>query len=213
MKIILKNKEFEGVRKNMKKRNNKILGATMLSVLAVVFIAGLLFNMQVTEPIIKEQNVKEKEWHVYPVGDMSGADGTTFFCYIMLYPHPASDPISVTYASNLSNASAYEYADCINCSMTGETPYNTAFDIALKFEVDGNDTYNVTGSTWMDSWIRCYYNETGLSISSLLMSEVTIGTDGSNTKWMHFVANNSGSGYQSSKGQSYNGAYKLEIYG
>ena len=195
------------------KKNKKYVGASMIIVLIAVFVCAMLYNTQVTKPVFETQIIEQKQWEIRALGDASVGDGDTGFMYIMLYPHPASDPISTTYATNLSNGTAYEFADCVNCSMTNETPYTTAFDIALKIQVGGDDGYNATGGTWEINWTRMYYNETGLSISGEAMSEVIIATDGVTNRWYHYVLNNSGAGYQFSKGQDYNGSYNFEVWG
>jgi len=191
----------------------KILGASMLTAIGVVIISGILFNMQVTEPLVEKQVQQEQgKWELWPLGDASVVSGDTGFMYGMYYPHQG-DP-GTAYASNLSNASAYEYSDSLNASMTGETPYNTAFDIVFKFQVGGDEGYNTSASAWVDEWVRAYLNETiSLSISAEAMTEVVIGTDGSSNRWYHYYLNNSGSGYTLSKGEKTNMSINFEVYG
>ena len=197
----------------MKTKSRKILGASMLSVLTAMFIIGILFNAQVTEPIVENQITMDRvrEWGVRPLADADPGAGNTGFMYGYFYPH--TDNMQDAYNVNLSNATAYEYSDSINSSMTGETPYETTFDIILKFRVNSTDGYNSSAGAWQDGWVRAYLNETLLSISAEQMTEVVIGTEATTYRWYHYCLNNSGAGYTISKGEKLNMSINFEVYG
>jgi len=199
--------------KKNKKKRDIIFGSAMLSAFLITLTVLFVFNAQVTEPIIVEKEViEQREWKPVHLGDASVADDVTGFMYIMIYPHQA-DP-GTAYASNLSNSSAHEYSDSLNCSLTGETPYNTAVDIVYKFQICADDGYNSSGATWENSWIRAYCNESlAWSISAEAMTLVSISNDGTSHRWVHFYLNNGGSGYQLSKGESFNVSFNFEVYG
>ena len=129
----------------------------------------------------------------------------------MIYPH--TDNMEDNYNVNLSNATAYEFSDSINSSMTGETPYETTFDLLWKFQVNSTDGYNTSASAWQDGWVRAYLNETLLSISAEAMTEIVIGTEATTYRWYYYCLNNSGSGYTISKGEKLNMSINFEVYG
>ena len=192
--------------------DKQILGIGMISALAVSFIAVLLISTNVFGPIAEKQvqEMKAKEWIPVPLADAVDGDGNTGFITGYIYPHEA-DP-GTAYASNLSTGTAYEYSNDLNTSMTGETPYDTTFDIVIKMQVSSADGYNSTGTTWEDSWIRCYLNCSTLSISASEMTEVSIADDGSTQRWVHYYLNNGGSGYTISRGTTFQMDMNFEAY-
>ena len=183
---------------------NRLLGSAMATVLIASAITGIVLLANLQEPIT-QTTVEEKKWVRHPLGDGNPGAGNTGLMYFMAYPHQA-DP-GTAYASNLSNATAYEFSDVGDAEMTGETPYNTAFDFVMKVRVNNTDGYNTSGSTWEDTWVRANLTvdfDFAGDISDSAMTEVVIGTEGTTYRWYHYYLNNAGSGYTITKGETYN---------
>jgi len=198
-------KKYMEVKINMKRK--KTLAVSMLLAISVVAIAGVLLSTQMSEPFIQneiyEEQIKIREKWVPQVGDADPGSGNSGFMYFMAYPHQA-DP-GTTYASNLSNATAYEFLDSWDGEMTGETPYSTTFDFVMKVRVNNTDGYNT--SSWEDDWVKANISvdfDYASDVSDLDMTEIVIGTQDTTYRWYHYYINNGGSGYTITKGESYN---------
>lgn len=200
-------------------KHKNILGATMLLAIFVCAVAGLLFITQMSEPFVQnnvyEEQIKAREKWVQQVGDADPGAGVSGFFYFMKYPHQAVP--GTAYASNLSNDSAsggaYEFTDSWDCELTNETPWGTAYDYVMKIGVNGTDGYNI--SSWEDDWTKANISvdfDWTSDVTDLDMSEVVIGTDGSDYRWYHYYANNAGAGYTCTKGESDNATANWYIY-
>jgi len=187
-----------------KKHKASIRNSLLVSALLVGVICSMvaLVNMNPTGIISK---VSEREWKPIPTGDGPHTPGTCAFLSFGAYPHSATP--GTTYANNVSNATAYEFRDFLNGEMTGETPYNTAFDFLLKFVVNSTVGYNVSGSRWMDSWVRanltCNF-EFAADIGPLASMTIVQIQNNTAHAWYYAYMNNGGAGYQITKGESYN---------
>jgi len=183
--------------------DKQILGIGMISALAVSFIAVLLISTNVFGPIAEKQvqEMKAKEWIPVPLADAVDGDGNTGFITGYIYPHEA-DP-GTAYASNLSTGTAYEYSNDLNTSMTGETPYDTTFDLVVKMCINDSHAYNTSDSSWELGWVNATATCADLSIGAdTAMTEVSIGNG--TYMFVHYYLNNGGAGYQISHGETYN---------
>ena len=159
----------------------------------------LFLSLDAFSPVV-ERIVFEKRKVVLAVGDP--AAGESGFFYYMVYPHQAAP--AVAYASNLSTASAYEYATSGTVSCTGETPFGTAFDLVVKVGVNVTDGWNTTDSRWDDSFVWCTLSCADLGVGAdTNMTEYQIANN-SGYRWMQYVLNNGGVGYTIVEGQSFN---------
>ena len=173
----------------------------MVGVLFTFFAMGILLGANISETITTQSLVEEKRRPTLVVGDADPGDNSGFF-YFMIYPHQG-DP-GTAYASNLSNASAYEYSDSGNASCTGETPYSTTFDIVVKVGVTDEDGYYTGNGTREPGWNWCLLTCADLGISAdTNMTEQFIGNTTSYA-WYHYYLNNGGSGYTIIEGESFN---------
>ena len=166
-----------------------------------VFVTALFVASNVMQPVVENQIYEPmRKTVLVPLGDGNPGDNTGLF-YFMIYPHQA-DP-GTAYASNLSNATAYEFSDYGNQSCTGETPYApTTFDIVLKIGITDEDGKNTSG--WQDSFNWCHITCADLSIGAdTNMSEQVIGTGGTYA-WYHYYMNNGGSGYTIEENEDFN---------
>jgi hypothetical protein len=134
-------------------------------------------------------------------GDANPGDNSGFF-YFMIYPHQASP--GTAYATNLSNATAYEYSDSGNVSATGETPYSTTFDIVLKVGITDEDGQWTRNNTWNPdyAWMLLTCADLGIGADTN-MTEIEIANT-STYCWRHYYLNNGGSGYTIIEGQNFN---------
>jgi hypothetical protein len=180
------------------KRLGIILGC--LTALCTIF---LVMAAIMTQPVIENQIMKMNEKRV-PFLVMGDGDpgGATGFFYFMIYPHQAVP--GTAYASNLSNASAYEYSDVGDAVAIGDTPYGTTFDIVIKVGVTDDDGVNTTTSNWDDTYMWANLTCADLSIGAdTAMTELEI-VNGSSYRYMHYYMNNGGAGYTITEGQSFN---------
>ena len=186
----------------------------MLTALIAGLTSAVLILSIVMQPVVEQQTMEIRdEWVEHPLGDASPGTGNTGFMYIMVYPHSGNP--GTDYQSNLSNATAYEYSDSTSGELTGETPFNTAVDYVMKVRVNKTDGYNESGSSWQNDWVRANITidfDYASDVSDLGMTEVEIGTGGS-YRWYHYYANNAGSGYQITKGETFDiTALTFDVY-
>lgn len=164
---------------------------------ATVLYLGFIIG----QPVIENKLMPEHREPMLVTGDADPGDNSGFF-YFMIYPHQA-DP-ATAYASNLSNATAYEFSDVGNTTCTGETPYSTTFDIAIKVGATNEDTYYTANQTKNDAWNWCLLTCADLGIGAdTNMSQICIGNN-TDYVWYHYYLNNGGAGYTITEGQSFN---------
>jgi len=197
-------------KKKKEKTNNRLVKASVVCCLFAGIVAALVLLVSVENvvenEVIEISQVRQLKRVPLVVGDASLASGETCVMYVMSYPR-AADP-STTYASNLSNATAYEFYDGLNSEMTGETPYDTAFDLVIKVGVNTTHAWNSTGSSWELGWVNATLLCADLNFSSdVAMSEVQIATS---TSWLfvHYYIQDAdggqGNGFQISHGETFN---------
>lgn len=178
------------------KKTGLIFGA----IIAVV-VSGMFLSYIVSKPLVEQNLMVEQRETVLVTGDANPGDNSGFF-YFMIYPHQATP--GTAYASNLSNATAYEYSDTGNTTATRETPYSTTFDIIIKVGITNEDGYYTANQTRNPNYNWCLLTCTDLSISAdTNMTEVFIGNT-TTYAWYQYYMNNGGSGYTISEGQSFN---------
>ena len=187
--------------KNNVKKAGVIRGA-VLGTAGCVFVAFMLLTMNAGNVVVDMVDVPVRVLKPVNLGDANPAANETFVAYVMSYPHQA-DP-GTAYASNLSNATAYEFYDGTDSEMTGETPYDTTFDLVVKIGVNATHGWNSTGSTWEMGWINATLTCADLSISQdTACSEQQINA-GDDWNYVHYYLDNSGSGYTRSHGETFN---------
>jgi len=188
----------------MQTKNKSILKAgTLLTCFVIAAVAGIMVLSQLQEPIINTISSTPRTWK--SVGDGTIAAGASGFCYFMTYPHSA-DP-ATDYATNLSNATAYEFSDTLNAEMTRDTPYSTAFDFVVKFRVNTTVGYNSSGAKWMSSWVRANITcdfQFATDIPALSAMTIVEITNTTTYAWYHGYINNAAAGYQITKGETFN---------
>ena len=189
-----------------KKDGNKFLKKTLpaLSILGICFIAGIMYTMSLQDVIENPLDVRSWKPGLVKADGDPGGDNSGFM-YFMSYPHQAAP--AVAYASNLSNATAYEFLDSLNGEMTGETPYNTAFDFVMKFRANDTVAYNTTTSTWEDTWVRANITcDFDFAVDIGPDAAMTIVQIGNNTDfaWYHAYINNGAAGYQITHNEKFN---------
>lgn len=190
-----------------------ILGSAMLSIMVLGFVCAfvLVANINPTEIIT---TMGAKGWRTIASAQEGGGSlGASAGGVLQVYVYPHSADPGTDYASNLSNASAYAWANTLNSAMTGNVPYDTTFDIVYKIRVNVSEAYNSTGSSWETSWVRSNITCADLSIGAdTAMTGVEIDSDDT-WMWMNFYINNGGSGYTISHGEHVNiTSYKLQCW-
>jgi len=182
--------------------NNKVFykkAGAVLGFIASVLVVGFVFFQITLSPVVEQEIIEAKRVNTLVTGDPEA--GKSGFFYFMIYPHQANP--SSAYASNLSTSNAYEYATSGDVACTGETPFNTPFDIVVKVGVNVTDGWNTTSNKWDNNYMWCLLTCSNLSIASNTnMSEIEIKNT-SSYRWMHYYLNNGGSGYTISEGQKF----------
>lgn len=175
-----------------------VFGTIIIGVVSAILVSSIM-----VEPVV-EQTIHAKTWHSdLVVGDPAGDDSG--FCGFFTYPHSATP--SVTYATNCSTATAYEYyTAALSGEATDETPHSTALDYIVKIRVNDTVGYNTTNNSWVPSW--SYLNisvdyDFGADIawSQMVLVEVTNHTD---FCWYQGYINNAGAGYTLAQNQRFN---------
>jgi hypothetical protein len=187
-------------------RFNRIRNTALLSLFLVGCVCGLVLvaNMNPSEIIT---SLGQRGWRTIASADTGGgplASGVSGFCAFYTYPHSATG--TVTYATNLSNATAFERSFYLNSEMVGETPYSTAFDFVLKFRVNTTVDYNTSSSTWMSTWVRAFIVVNFDFAADVANTSMTIKEIAHTTVycWYHAYINNSNAGYQITKNEKFN---------
>lgn len=183
----------------MERIRGSLKAGGLLSLIIIGAIASGVYLFSVSN--IVEEQISEQRVPASVTGDADPGDNSGFF-YFMIYPHQA-DP-GTAYATNLSNATAYEYSDSGNTSATGETPFETTFDIVLKVGVTNEDGQWTSNSTWNDAYMWINLTCADLSISADTDMNETEIANTSSYRWMHYWLNNNGAGYTVAEGASFN---------
>ena len=179
-----------------------IFGAGM-----TIFVSAMFFMFTVSEPIVNDavQKIIMEERHPFlaPLADATPGDVSAFLTY-MVYPHDATP--DTTYASNLSNATAYEFSDIGNTTCQGETPYSTTFDLVVKVQATNEDGYFTGNQSRSDGYVWCHLTCADLGIGAdTNMTEVFMtGINSTETVYYTYYLNNAGAGYTITEGQDFN---------
>ena len=188
----------------MKKEKGKIRGKLkaggLLSLIVIGAIVGGIYLFSVNDAVV-EYEVEAQKVPTQVTGDADPGDNSGFF-YFQIRPHEA-DP-ETAYATNQSNATAYEYSDSGNVSATGETPFETTFDILIKVGVTDEDGQWSSNNTWNDAYMWLNLTCADLSISADTDMNETEIANTSSYRWMHYWLNNAGAGYTITEGESFN---------
>lgn len=159
------------------------------------------------------QTVGQRGWNTIASAEEGGGDvgaGEGGVLQVYVYPHSA-DPAN-DYDTNLSNATAYAWANTLNEAMTGNVPYDTDFDLVYKIRVNVTECYNTTGTKWMLDWVRGNLTCADLGIAAATaMSEVHI-VNNTAYMWVNYYLNNGGAGYQITHGQQVNMSFVLQCW-
>jgi len=173
------------------KRTVMALGAVTVGILVAVGAINMISTTDIT-----------RSWRALGEENDPGA-GECGVMSIYIFPHDA-DP-GTTYASNITEGGSYTYGYLNSSGDTnGYVPYDTAFDIVVKYRFNDTVAYNTTGSTWEMDWVRGNITCTDLGIDADTgMDEVQIDTN-DDYMWVHYYMNNGGAGYTITHGESVN---------
>jgi hypothetical protein len=189
----------------MNKNNHSIfkagkIGMTLLMI-GVGFVSAFMIMSQVQEPII-QSTIHQKKGIWEALGDITVASGESGVLAFFIYPHAAVP--GTTYATNCSNATAYEYRDATTGEMTRTTDYTKTFDFVVKYRLNASDGYNTSSSAWTLNWsyvkMACNFNWTA-DITTSTMTDVKVTSTSTTYEWIQCYLNNGGAGYQLSKNE------------
>lgn len=180
-----------------------VLGLALTTMIALGFVTANVFIMTIDPDLRMWQTVR---------ADGNPGAGASGMVKIAIYPHQA-DP-AATYATNISEGTAYAHGNTWNGSLTGEVPYDTEFDIVVKARFNTTHAYNTTTSNWDIDYVKALITCAGLSIGAdTEMTAVEVSENTTTYMWVQFYMNNAGSGYTVSHGVTTNvTSVKLQAY-
>lgn len=197
----------------MKNKNRtRIKAGVLYSLLIaglVVSISAMMVLYNVTDTVEIKIVKEEKQWLTVGEGPLNQG-----FQYFMIYPHDATP--DTTYATNLSNATAYEFSDLTNESAGSDVPYDTTFDLVWKCAYTYAQAYDTGDSKWNMTWLRSLVTSADLSIGAdTQATRVSIVNDSGETYcYVHYYMNNAGAGYTTTHGEEVNvTSVKQQFYG
>jgi hypothetical protein len=191
----------------MNKNNHSIFKAGkigfLMVIIAVSVVTAMMYLQQVAEPMIQTTiQSAPRSWK--PVGYANPGTGKGGFLCYGTYPHQVAP--AVAYASNLSNATMYEFTDNpLGGELTGETPYTVLHDHVLTFRVNATQGYNTSGARWEDSWVQANLTLNFDFLADVPKTAMTIVQIANNSvyAWYNAYLNNGGAGYQLSKNEKF----------
>lgn len=175
-----------------------MLMITLIGVMLVSASFGtfVMYDVYVNDSTFTEAIEHFKKWNLASATNSTPTNGEDGIVNIMIYPHQA---VTSVYDSGLDEANAYEHFDASFSDgeeLEGETPHDQLVDIVIIYQWDYDHAYNQTTPAWDKDLVRCYMNESQLSIDTLTLEEGDFyNIDGTNDAYMNFYANNGGSGY------------------
>lgn len=177
-----------------------VLGSAMASAIAIGAVVTMLvmFSSQVSNT---NPEIQEAIRHWQPLADADPGAGACGVVNIHIYPHSATP--ATTYGSNITEGNSYTYGHA-NETMgkNGYVPYNTAFDIIVRYQFNSTVAKCSTNNTWMLSWVNMTIRIPDLSINAnTTMYKVNITTT-PDYMWVSFYMNNGGAGYTITHGQN-----------
>lgn len=179
-------------------------GMALLSafIIGIVCVSFMVANMN---PQMLIETRGAKGWSTFALGEGNPGAGAGGVLGIHVYIHQANP--AVAYATNLTEvvgALTFAYGDNLNSALTGNVPYNEAFDLAIEGRANVSQAYNTTGAVWELSWCRTLITCANLGIgadTAMTLVEVANNTD---YIWYISYINNGGAGYTITHGQSVN---------
>jgi len=161
-------------------KRKAILGSTMFTVLVMGALVGMmvLWNSQ---SVIETQILEPREWQPLETG-APGA-GESGVVWVGIYPREVTP--ATAYAINCTNGNAYAYGTEVVTSgtnaLTGNVPYDTAFDIVVRVRWNVTHALSSNNGTWMLPWVNASIsaaNDAGATtyfpIVALDMGEVNV---------------------------------------
>jgi hypothetical protein len=178
----------------------------------IIAIVTMLLTLNTGNVILNNQiNIETRSMHEINLdwlGGYPGATNTSGVNESFIYPHQTTG--STSYNVNISNSTAYAYTGTNNTHAGSNVPYSTAFDIVVM--VRWNMTHAWDGTAFNSTYTRAYCNCSGLSISSVQMTQQLIGYDAMYV-WYNYYLNNTAAGYTISKGQNVTScSFNFEAY-
>jgi hypothetical protein len=180
--------------------------SAVLIIIGVGFVSAFLMTSQLQSPIIQTvMNQKRGVWEALGDANMTGTNSGFVTGQIRI--HEAAP--ATTYATNVTNATAYEYSDTYSTAvgspkeMTGETPYSTPFNFYVKIRLNASDGYNTSSSLWMKTWLHVNLTVDFQWAADIAVTAMTIVEIANNTNfaWYACYLDNAGAGYQIAKNE------------
>ena len=196
-------------------KRKAILGSTMFTVLVMGALVGMmvLWNSQ---GVIETQILEPREWQPLETG--APAAGESGVVGVFIYPRQATP--ATAYQTNCTTGTAYAHGTEIVTSganaLTGNVPYDTAFDIVVRVRWNKTHAYSTNNNTWMLPWVNASIsaaNDAGgttyFPIAALDMGEANVSGCTTDTYiWVQYYcqakASATGAGLQISHGDTVN---------
>ena len=159
----------------------------MLTVVVIGFVVGMIYLSGIGN-VIETQVIEPRKWSPIVTGaidgDMFPGVGESGVVGVFVNTHEA-DPYTA-YETNLTNATGSVLAYGLLSSygvgnLSGNVPYDTAFDIVVRVRWNRTHAYSTNNETWMLPWVNASLtasNDAGATtyfpISAVGMGEVNV---------------------------------------
>jgi len=182
----------------------------LLTIVSIAFVIGALITMSWQNPILHNEvkQVTQKQGKWFPLGEANLTGTNSGYQTFHIRPHEAAP--AEAYATNVTNATAYEYSDFYSndapgLEMTGETPWGDTFDFYEKIKVNKTDGWNTSTSQWMAGWLSCNLSVDFSAQADLTNEVMTIVEISNSTDYVWYAAylNNGGAGYTLAKNEKF----------
>ena len=124
----------------------------MVSLLIIGAITGMMLMWNFENPV--QEMLVPREWEAIETG--APASGESGVVGVFIYPRQATP--ATAYQTNCTNGDSYAHGTEIVTSgtnpLTGNVPYDTAFDIVVRVRWNKTHAYSSTNSTWMLPWVN-----------------------------------------------------------
>lgn len=189
----------------MKKNRDKIIiGSSLLSVFVATFIV-ILVTLSNINPVVVEQTIHSRKWHLIPVGDPP-LDNITGLNYVLIIPNTAD-----AHTDNYTGV-YYENSSDLNVEMDNTTPHSTSVNLLYQIQINWSHGYNVSTPGWDTDYFYFRIQSSDLGIGSWTNLTEAIVWSNSSTCTVNYWWNFSGAGYSLAHTEKINMSEQLWVF-
>jgi len=206
--------------KNKKVKIRKLIGASVVSGLAIAFTMAILLGTNVSNVVVNnpEAEVNTMKWNrinLPLLAESPEADAS---------PEAGASGVLVAYVAKLTADYADNLTDVWGSTNTNDSsagtdiPYTVNHELAVKVRWNKTHAYNETAGDWDLTFVRAYVNCSACDpeVSAVIADETEInpGETSGDFIYVHYSIDNSDTGYSIDRGDSVDSvAWNFEYYG